>query len=128
MLLQKWSNIFHDDNTVCLPPVHNYHVLEKTSVCRLPTTSMFWKKPASAACPQLPMFWKKPASTDRLNFRHIYCKERHNNICEFIICREYFRPHVRFKDCQNIKEKPARFKIRDKTFTFIMIYHLVQLG
>ena len=59
MLLQKWSNIFHDDNTVCLPPVHNYHVLEKTGICRLSTTTMFWKKPASASCPQLPMFWKK---------------------------------------------------------------------
>ena len=57
-----------------------------------------------------------------------YCKKRHNNICEFIICCEYFRPQARFKHWQNIKEKSTRFKIRDKTFTFIMISPLVQLG
>ena len=32
-----------------------------------------------------------------------------------------------FQALKNTKEKSTKFKIRDKTFTFIMIYPLVQL-
>ena len=54
-----------------------------------------------------------------------YCKKRYNNICEFIICSEYFRPQARFKHWQKSQQNP---KLGKKTFTFIRISSLAQLG